>query len=144
MKYLPIQVLTSAYDPASMFNDSDCTNGGVSKTHPGKLCVPCEDGYLSAEDVEERGYIILELEKSAVGGAPGHFVPKGETAWTMFGGNYITTSDSRFRRAYGWSPIALHDRVEGTRTLKLPATAVANKDLKESEEMFNLVHSTFF
>jgi hypothetical protein len=29
--------------------------------------------------------------------------------WTMFGGNYIDTSDSRFKHKY---PIPVHDRVE--------------------------------
>jgi len=142
MKYLPVTVLTQA--PGGMFDNSDCTNGGVSKTHSQDLVVPCEDGFLTLEDVTERGLVILELEKSAVAGAPGHFVPKGETAQTMFGGNYITTSDSRFRRAYGWSPIALHDRVEGTRTLKLQGTAIEPREELESEKLFNLVHSTYF
>ena len=39
----------------------------------------------------------------------GHLVPaKG---WTMFGGNYVTTSDSRFREAYG-HVLPVHDRIE--------------------------------
>lgn len=42
-----------------------------------------------------------------------------EGKWTMFGGAYVTTSDSRFNRAVeemsGYAhgfPVALHDRVE--------------------------------
>jgi hypothetical protein len=121
MKYLPVDVLTTKSD-FQFSGDSDCTNGGVTATHYDNLVVPCEEGYLTLEDVTERDYIILELEESGVRGAPGHFVPKGEESWTMFGGNYVTTSDSRFRKQYGWSPIAVHDRVEGTRSLKLEGT----------------------
>ncbi len=112
MKYLDVSVLTTPAVPGSWNEGIDCTAGGVTATHAQKLVVPCEDGYLTLEDVTERGYKILELQKSLVQGAPGHFTPEGVTRHTMFGGNYVTTSDSRFRRAYGWSPIAVHDRIE--------------------------------
>lgn len=104
MKYLPVSVYTSG---------RDCTNGGVTHTHSDNIVVPMEDGYLSLDDVTERGYAILELEASALRGAPPHFKPEGEKRWTMFGGNYVSTSDSRFKRKYGYSPIAVHDRIEG-------------------------------
>ncbi len=122
MKYLPVSVLATRSDGMC---GGDSSNGGVSATHYDKLVVPCEDGYLSLDDVTERGYVILELQAPLVQGAPGSFVPQGEEAHTMFGGNYVTTSDSRFRRAYGWSPIALHDRVEGQRTMQLEGTPIA-------------------
>ena len=142
MKYLPVSVLSTKSDGMA---GNDSTNGGVSSTHYDKLCVPVEDGYLTLDDVTERGYIILELQKPAIAGAPGQFVPKGESAWTMFGGNYITTSDSRFRKAYGWSPIAIHDRVEGTRTLVLKGTAIkSDQEELPSEKLFNEIHNAFF
>jgi len=104
MKYLPVSVYT---------NGSDCTMNGVSFTHADKLVVPCEDGFLSLDDVTDRGYAILELEDSNLRGAPPHFKQAGRKGWNMFGGNYVSTSDSRFSRKYGWSPIAVHDRYEG-------------------------------
>jgi hypothetical protein len=40
MRYLPVNVLSTVGYP-------DCTNGGVSFTHPQKLVVECEHGSLS-------------------------------------------------------------------------------------------------
>jgi hypothetical protein len=37
--------------------------------------------------------------------------PEGHTDW-MFGGNYIASSDGRWRRALGSRPIPVHDRCE--------------------------------
>ena len=105
MKYLPVFVL-------SQVNSADCSAGGVTYTNPDKLVVPCEDGFLSEADVAARGYVVLELMEPAFADCPPRFQPKGIEGWNMFGGNYVHTSDSRFRRAYGWHPIAVHDRVE--------------------------------
>lgn len=40
-------------------------------------------------------------------------VPFGEKRWTMMGGNFIWTSDSRFRQEVSEYPIPVHDRCEG-------------------------------
>tara|TARA_R110000851_G_scaffold72413_22_gene160517 strand:- start:4708 stop:5028 length:321 start_codon:yes stop_codon:yes gene_type:complete len=105
MKYLPVFVLSNSL--------GDSTNNGISATHERKLVVPCLNGHITADDVVEMGYKVLELRPSAIAGYPSKFAEAGETRWTMFGGNYVTSSDSRFSANYGHSPIAIHDRIEG-------------------------------
>lgn len=90
----------------------DCTNGGISSKTDG-LCItniegpfnPC-DKYPPAKLVEHVRHAIIQ--------------PEGmDHKWLMFGGNYGSTSDSRFSKAikklighrfYGAVPI--HDRAE--------------------------------
>jgi hypothetical protein len=78
---------------------------------PERLVVPCEDGFLSEEDVVDRGYVVLELKKimDSVNFRPSN-IPAG--THSMFGGNFVYSSDSRFGRKYGRQPIHVHDRVE--------------------------------
>jgi len=96
----------------------DCTNGGVSsKWNIKGLCLtnvsgpfdPCED------------YPAAKLVKQTFGhGSSVKVIPEeAEGKWTMMGGNYAATSDSRFSDKieemlghgfYGAVPI--HDRVE--------------------------------
>lgn len=94
----------------------NCSNHGVSVTNYNNLYVQVEGGNLSLEDVQSRGGIILELVERNIGeNKYKHFEPKTpELAgrWTMFGGCFITTSDSRFSKTYGSYPLPLHDRVE--------------------------------
>jgi hypothetical protein len=107
MKYLRVEVLSN-----SRFSDS--TNNGISVTH--QLVVPCEEGNITSDEVMEYGYKVLELVPSNLpqsAGYPPKFKELGEKRWTMFGGNYINSSDSRFGRTYGHSPVAIHDRIEG-------------------------------
>ena len=58
---------------------------------------------------------VTVLEKEAFGRKYQYAVPlteKGEPLLGgMFGGNFISTCDSRFRRAFGY-PVPLHDRFE--------------------------------
>jgi hypothetical protein len=105
MNYLPVNVYTNN-------SFGDCTNHGVTFTNPNKLVVPCEDGHISEEDVEERGYIVLELRDRPFATATDALKPRGETRWTMAGGNFVYSSDSRFSRAYGGYPLSVHDRIE--------------------------------
>jgi len=96
----------------------DCTNGGESSYAKGFTVVnaegpaePCED-YPPAELVMAEpigGVKILRLIP----------VSKKEE-WTMFGGNYASTSDSRFPElcekllgAPFYGAVSVHDRVEG-------------------------------
>ena len=105
MRYLPVNVYTNN-------SFGDCTNNGVTFTDPDKLVVPCEDGFLSDTDVDERGYIVLLPDEK---GGVRNFVPETEqyhNKWTMMGGNFVYSSDSRFSRAYGHAPVAVHDRIE--------------------------------
>jgi hypothetical protein len=108
----------------------DFTNRGVTSPGAGhhELLVvgATVSGYLEVSPEErERGFAengtpIVELVPGAM---PGIAVLKPLSArgsWTMFGGNYASTSDSRFGEAieaitgarfYGAVPV--HDRIEG-------------------------------
>ena len=51
------------YLPVSVYRDleiGDCTNGGVTSNPDNYFVVPCEDGHVTEEIVEKRGYIVLE------------------------------------------------------------------------------------
>ena len=85
----------------------DCTLGGVSGRVE-TLYVPHPRGNHEAPAVE------LQLLPQAKGLAL-NFVPvtlEHSGAWSMFGGNFVWTTDSRFRELYGDRPVAVHDRVE--------------------------------
>ena len=101
MNYLSVNVYTSGY--------GDCSNGGITARQPERLVVPCVDGHLTEENVRDSGYTILVPAEK---GGHANFVQEGEKRWTMFGGNYVCSSDSRFGQAYGRQPIAVHDRIE--------------------------------
>lgn len=104
--------MTERYLPVSVYRDkgTDCTNGGVtSPRFDIYMVVPCPDGHITREDVDTRGYLILEPRE--LGGVT-NLVPAGLEGWKMFGGNFVYTSDSRFSRVYGHAPVAVHDRVE--------------------------------
>jgi len=88
----------------------DCTNNGVtSPKFNNTIVVPCENGNISEEDIAKGGYTVLEPGKA--GGAL-HFKPRGAKGWTMAGGNFVYTSDSRFGQTYGRQPVSVHDRIE--------------------------------
>ena len=100
-RYLPVSVYRSP--------GSDCSLSGITSTDDPYLVVPCHDGHITEDDVADRGYSVLI--PGTKGGAL-NFVPEGVEGWSMFGGNFVYTSDSRFSRLYGHSPIAVHDRFE--------------------------------
>lgn len=103
MNYLPVFVYKGPL--------GDCSANGISKTHSDKLVVPCEDGYITDQDLLESDYIVLELEQRTVNYKC--FKMRGDERWLMNGGNFAYTSDSRFSAKYGTQPIAIHDRYEG-------------------------------
>jgi hypothetical protein len=91
---------------------ADCTNGGVTGgtitkavlIGPGlpKIFEPSADA--PALFVQTRG----NFPTIAVPEQPD---ANGRTqTWWMAGGNFVYTSDSRYREAIGWHPIAVHDR----------------------------------
>ena len=97
----------------------DCTNGGITSKNIKGLCITNCDG--SCEPCED--YPAAQLvSRDFAGGKIVHIVPTAEIekgSWTMMGGNYGSTSDSRFSekveemlgaRFYG--ALAIHDRVE--------------------------------
>jgi len=102
MRYLPVSVYSNN-------SYGDCSNNGVTFTNPDNLVVPCSDGFLTEVDVATNGYIKLEVGEA---GNLMHFKPVGLEGWTMMGGNFVYSSDSRFIRTYGPRPISVHDRVE--------------------------------
>lgn len=89
----------------------DCTNGGVSASSD-RLLLICEDGFVDAKTDDPT---LLRLVKREFGGGTYlHAEPvnpdRGEKVLgPMFGGNYVSTSDSRFPSDY---PIPVHDRYE--------------------------------
>ena len=105
MRYLPVNVFTSG---------EDCTNGGVTSLKNVRLVVEHELGSLGAKDVHNSGYSVLELctSKSMSDGSEYKYLkPKGVNSWLMFGGNYVSTSDSRFHDLNRY-PLPVHDRIE--------------------------------
>lgn len=90
----------------------DCTNGGVTSAKRGAKSVILlgVDGPRSESDNPNE--VCLTLVRRMIGGREYiHAVPAGISKHTMFGGNFIFTSDSRFTSISPY-PIAVHDRVE--------------------------------
>lgn len=99
----------------------DCTNGGISG-RVRELLIPCAEGPIEydpenpPEDlctvkvIKVAGVVTLSLVPASLAGR-----------WTMFGGNYATTSDSRlgemlarqFGREFLFNHVLpIHDRIE--------------------------------
>jgi hypothetical protein len=120
MKYLPVNV----YKEASRINqDVDCTNGGVSSKFK-TLFVPCEEGNYTKEQIleHEGPEVILKAKnhvKDYICFEP-EVKPEGVLS-SMFGGNFIYSSDSRFRRISAY-PAPLHDRFETPEEYKTYST----------------------
>lgn len=105
MNYLPVNVLRNT-------DMSDCSLNGVTATDHYYLVVPCEDGHVSESDIDNMERDVVVLEFGEILGSP-HFKPQTNGQHhSMFGGNFVHTSDSRFSRKYGNQPIAVHDRFE--------------------------------
>jgi hypothetical protein len=93
---------------------SDCSNNGISSKF--KDVIICEEDLLP-ENCPDNGVYLV---KRMLGGKPYyHFVPcklKNDKTWTMAGGTWIYSCDSRFPFVDDCPhinhPIALHDRVE--------------------------------
>ena len=104
MMYLTVSVYRSDL--------GDCTNGGVTSPDNADalFVVPCEDGFLSDEQLAERDNVVF-LEPAEIMGSL-YFKPRGIEGHSMAGGNFVYTSDSRFRRTYSGQPVRVHDRVE--------------------------------
>jgi len=101
MKYLPVNVYTEV-------DAIDCTNNGITVTNKHKLVIECETGFITEETVAEQGMTIL-VPKTINDYT--YLVDKAHKGHTMFGGNFVFSSDSRFRKLTA-TPIAVHDRVE--------------------------------
>lgn len=93
----------------------DCSNNGISASS-NSLFVICPEGYITITDAKERGLPLMRvvvrqnlnymhLQECNVDGLP------IDDKWRMFGGNYGSTSDSRFG-ALSQYPLGIHDRIE--------------------------------
>lgn len=89
----------------------DCTNGGISSTRK-ELYILGSDGPFEPSDIRE----CVTVERKEVCGQeylnakPAYFPRR----WYMMGGNFLYTSDSRYREYTGMKyPIPIHDRHEG-------------------------------
>ena len=90
----------------------DCTNGGISGEAKKLYILGCKTSPIFPTDL--RQCVMIE-ERDIMGE---HYVntrpivhPK---RWYMAGGNFLYTSDSRYKEITGISyPIAIHDRYEG-------------------------------
>jgi len=90
----------------------DSTNNGVSSKY-NELVVCNVDGPFDEEDDRT---VVLTTDKSGNLRLTPTCIPEGK--WTMFGGNYAGTSDSRWssalRKTVGYDPrvVPIFDRVE--------------------------------
>lgn len=102
------------------FNGCDCTAGGITSKVNSLVLV---DEKICAPFTVREGEVYLVLEKKPIGGGEIHLraipmvdgrrVNDDKEGVTMFGGNFIYTSDGRFPSKY---PIPVHDRFEDWET----------------------------
>lgn len=102
-----------------VFRDSshyDCTNGGMTSRF-NRVCLVNVDGPSEPTlDIPAAVLVKGNLPNTAKV-VPEEALNNGD--WTMFGGNFVATSDSRFSRAveaitgyHFYGAIPVHDRVE--------------------------------
>lgn len=90
---------------------SDCSNSGISSRYD-EILIECEDGYITL-DTDDLPENFCEIKTREVFGkqytrlVPHYLVNSGK--WSMMGGNFAYSSDSRFPFDY---PLPIHDRVE--------------------------------
>lgn len=102
-RYLPVTVYNATF--------GNCSNGGVTATHPCRLVVECPNGHVDEQSVIDQEYVVLELEKKDSGYMC--LKQRGDQRWLMMGGAFVYSTDSRFSKTYGSYPIPVHDRYEG-------------------------------
>lgn len=87
----------------------ECTNNGLSSKYESLLLVG--DGIKNGpfESSDEKDYLICEYRERYDDFIATPKSLKDSGKWTMFGGNFAYTSDSRFPTD---SPIKIFDRVE--------------------------------
>ncbi len=88
----------------------DCTNGGQSSKQTSGIITGKNVVELFEPSDAHPEYVIIEDEcagSKRIRAIPADLVDTG--IWTMFGGNFLWSSDSRFPHD---APIKIHDRVE--------------------------------
>lgn len=96
---------------AYVYRDSlgDCTNGGISATRRELYILSDTKGAFEPEDIRQCVYIEWKevCGEQYIDCKPAYF----QKRWYMMGGNFLYTSDSRFREITKY-PIPIHDRYE--------------------------------
>lgn len=90
----------------------DCTNGGISSNARELYILATTKGPFEPDDIRKCVYIEQReiMGEKYVNCKPAYF----RRRWYMAGGNFLYTSDSRFKEITKLSyPIAIHDRYEG-------------------------------
>lgn len=90
----------------------DCTNDGISSYQRELYVLAAQKGPFEPEDIRQCVYIERReiMGKEYIDCKPAYCRKR----WYMMGGNFLYTSDSRFKEITGISyPIAIHDRYEG-------------------------------
>jgi hypothetical protein len=98
----------------------DCSMWGASTRDDAYHLLPHPDGNFDQEDINRwnedgTAYVLWEVNtvsyrnKETINVRP-NIIPEGKHS--MFGGNYLISSDSRFRSVSNY-PVPCHDRVEG-------------------------------
>ena len=103
-RYLLAHVLRQANSP-------DFTMGGISSKRD-TLLVPHPEGPHTLQSVGDDERAIMDVLHPVFPGCPPRFKPRSVREWSMSGGNWLYSCDSRFGQMYG-GPVAIHDRVEG-------------------------------
>ena len=114
LKGMLVSVLRSA--------DGDFTNGGISSKFT--RFVLCGPGIPELfEPTEQTPALIYDRRRGGSWQKASPIVrdDKGMVG-PMFGGNYVTSSDSRFNEATGGQPIAVHDRFETAEQYRMLST----------------------
>lgn len=99
---------------AYVYRDSlgDCTNGGISATRRELYILSATKGPFEPQDIRECVYIEWRevMGEEYIDCKPAYFRKR----WYMAGGNFLYTSDSRFKEiTKSKYPISIHDRYEG-------------------------------
>ena len=108
----------TAYIYKSKFGDS--SNGGLSSKYD-EVVFECEDGYLELDPNNLPDNFVVVRRRDLGFCKTVEFVPKklaDKGAWAMFGGCYVSVSDSRFSRVLGTDIVKLFDRVESAEDMK--------------------------
>jgi hypothetical protein len=114
LKGLTVSVLRSA--------DGDFTNGGVTSRYTRfTLCGP---GIPEISEASESCPALMFDPRRGGSWMVARPIVRndGGNVGPMFGGNYVTSSDSRFHDATGGHPVAVHDRFETSEQYRILST----------------------
>ena len=99
----------------------DCTNGGVSSRTDSFLLVDSQNPSLGQREAKEGDTVLVVdhrcgmshpcLTPRAVPAVIREGIPEILAGWSMFGGNFVSTSDAWFSGLFG-HVLPIHDRFE--------------------------------